>query len=68
MTMTSEQYVEKKGVRCPVCGSYNLTGEEVTIDYGQAFQWVSCDDCDSAWLDEYQLTGYTDLEEGQEEV
>jgi transcription elongation factor Elf1 len=60
-TMTSDEYVGKLGLQCPHCHSTNISGGEVNIDAGTATQEVTCDDCDSEWLDVYNLTGYADL-------
>jgi transcription elongation factor Elf1 len=61
-TMTSDEYVGKLGLQCPHCHSTNISGGEVNIDAGTATQVIVCFDCDSEWLDVYNLAGYADLQ------
>lgn len=61
-TKTPAEYVANKGACCPVCGCTELDGQSVTIDSGKAYQPIFCTDCDAQWIDEYALTGYTELE------
>lgn len=63
--MSDEQYVAKKGLYCPVCGSGQLDGGAFTVDAGEAFQEMGCNHCNSAWNDYYRLVGYGELEEGE---
>lgn len=56
--MTTEQYVETGGTRCPFCRSQNCEGEPVEFDAGYALQEVGCNDCGRAWRDVYTLTSY----------
>lgn len=60
--LTVEQYVSKRGAKCPVCRSPELDGGSVEIDAGTAWQKVGCNSCNAEWTDQYQLTGYTDLQ------
>lgn len=55
---TQEQYVEEGGTFCPYCGSRQLEGGSVTVDAGEAWQGISCNDCGAAWQDQYKLVGY----------
>jgi transcription elongation factor Elf1 len=56
--MTSEEYVKKHGVRCPYCGGKDISGDEIEVDSGGAFQTIVCMSCERAWIDIYELTGY----------
>ena len=55
---TNAVYVANGGQLCPFCGSENLTGEEINIDAGSAWQDIYCVDCSNEWRDTYALTGY----------
>jgi transposase-like protein len=57
MTMTDEEYVKLRGVRCPFCKSDQIEGEHIEVDAGGAFQDVSCLGCDRTWTDYYILVG-----------
>lgn len=44
---------------CPFCDSDHIVGGSVNIEGIQAFQSLSCNECNAAWVDEYILVGYT---------
>lgn len=56
--MTTEQYVETGGTRCPFCRSQESEGGPVEFDAGYALQKVVCNGCDKTWIDIYTLTNY----------
>lgn len=60
-TMTEEEYAAAGGVRCPKCGSQNLSGDSFDTWAGGASQSIGCGDCWAEWTDEYTLTRYSDL-------
>jgi len=60
--MDSLNYAANGGTRCPVCGSKHLTSGQAQFDAGIAWANTSCDDCHASWVDEYALTGYSNLE------
>ena len=63
--MSDAQYVARRGVCCPSCGSTEDTsGSQLTVDNGTASQPMVCGACDAEWADMYTLTGYSDLEGG----
>lgn len=62
--MTDAQYIAIKGVRCPSCGSSDVTGSHLEVDAGTAFQPMTCSECGANWSDSYVLTGYANLEGG----
>lgn len=62
--MTKEEYVKSWGLSCPHCGSTNIQTIgpiEADGDGICAWQDVECNDCQSAWTDEYNLVGYDHL-------
>lgn len=60
--MTSEGYVERKGLYCPVCRSDQIEGSDISFDGGYMDQFMCCLACDATWYDYYKLAGYTALE------
>lgn len=62
--MSDEQYRKIKGLRCPCCGSDQIEGNSFDVGGGDATQEISCNDCCATWLDVYNLTGYSLMEEG----
>lgn len=58
MAMSQSQYLAKKGVHCPFCGSDEISGESINVDAGAAEQEVSCLVCGAQWTDTYLLAGY----------
>lgn len=47
---------------CPYCHSSLLDEKEINYAYdGHATQRVSCDKCGKEWIDNYTLTGITEL-------
>ena len=62
--LTSQQYAEGRGVRCPCCGSENVTGGRFECDAGSAWQPVDCEECGASWQDVYVLNGYENLSPG----
>jgi len=60
--ITSKEYVKQGGVVCPNCGSHDICGESIEVNSGGAFQTISCNDCEAVWVDNYKLTGYSELD------
>jgi transposase-like protein len=58
--MTDKEYVEDGGQHCPFCRSENIQGGSLQAEGRTAWQSVSCDDCGRGWQDTYQMTGWTD--------
>ena len=64
MSVTSEQYVARKGLVCPDCESRDIN----MIDSGTVHESASftigiyCDACKATWTDRYVLESYFDLE------
>ena len=57
--MSEAAYVRAHGGVCPCCRSVAITGDSVEINGDQAFQDVSCDDCQAEWTDQYKLSGFS---------
>ena len=55
----ADRYVRYGYTRCPICGSDNISGRSVQIDGNDAWQDVSCFECEAEWEDLYQLMGVT---------
>jgi hypothetical protein len=63
--MTDAQYSTRGGCHCPSCGSSaGISGGQLEVDGGTAWQRVECSECEASWSDTYTLTGYSDLEGG----
>lgn len=60
--LTSQQYVESRGLLCPNCGGGELDGRSFdTHDGGCVTQPVGCLECYAQWVDVYRLDGYENL-------
>lgn len=59
--LTSKQYLEEGGGKCPNCHSSNITADVVQVD-AEAWAEVTCDDCKATWQDVYKLMGYDNLQ------
>lgn len=51
------KYVELGGTACPKCGNHMLMGSIVQVKSGQAWQDITCDDCEIVFRDLYKLIG-----------
>lgn len=61
--LTDAQYVKKGGNCCPFCRSTNIEGDGVDVKEGGSSQEVTCQNCNASWYDEYNLTGYSVINE-----
>lgn len=61
--LTNKEYVASNGSKCPFCGHTYITGGPVDIDGGTACQEITCQECHRSWYDEYQLTGYVEIDQ-----
>ena len=62
MVATQEKYLTDGGQHCPYCNSCDFRGGGFEVSAGKASQEVTCTECGGAWLDEYQLAGFTPVE------
>ena len=53
-------YVKDGWAHCPYCKSENIEGGSVDIEGNEAFQEVTCNDCESVWQDVFTLTDALD--------
>ncbi len=60
---SSEHYARADGKSCPVCGGADLDRAPPSCaESGAIIAWVGCEGCRHVWLENYRLTGYSDLE------
>ena len=60
-----DTYIKAKGLRCPFCESESIEGGFIQVEAGEAFQDMSCSQCQGKWQDVYRLVDVTPL--GREE-
>ena len=63
--MNKSEYVRKKGVECPFCGSGDLDpigGPPRSEEHGECWQEIECLTCHKTWRDVYRLAGYEPTE------
>lgn len=46
---------------CPRCGSSGIYGDSVDIEFGNAFQECSCEECGLSWVDRYEYAESVEL-------
>ena len=57
--MTNEEYLSIGASKCPCCSSSNIAvTDHIQQDGCDAWQEVSCDDCNAIWHDVYKMVGY----------
>ena len=59
-----KKYLDSGGSICPYCESSQIEGGSIEIDGQQAWQKVSCLDCEKDWDDIYNLVDVDLREEG----
>ena len=57
MLLTKEEYVSKKGLYCPHCGSRDLETMDTNTKDNGIDQTVQCDKCKRTWVENYALVG-----------
>ena len=65
--LTSQEYVDKSGVFCPVCGCSEISAAHPEIEDSGIYVNVECI-CGAIWVDFYELKGYDNLIEGADEI
>lgn len=48
--------------QCPFCKSHQIEGDHVHVEAGEAWQEVSCLDCDRIWSEIYTLSYIEEIE------
>lgn len=62
--MAEKDYVADGGSCCPFCQSSNInSGAFDSGDRGSVFQNMDCADCKAKWTDDYDLVGYSKVED-----
>ena len=64
MKLTEEQkkaYMKDAANLCPFCKSPDISGGPVEIDGREAWQEVSCNECNEQWRDVYVLSFVEDI-------
>lgn len=57
--MTNKQYMEHKGMVCPMCSSRQVAiNGELEVDGDTAWQAVTCTKCNYEWNDVWSLVGF----------
>lgn len=56
--LTTYEYAEQCGARCPWCLSTSIEGQSIDVDTGNASQEMNCLNCSRSWTDNYVLTGF----------
>jgi len=54
-------YIKAKGLVCPHCGAESIEGGFIQVEAGEAFQGMSCSQCQGKWQDVYRLVDVTPL-------
>jgi hypothetical protein len=49
------KYIKAKGLICPYCGAESIEGGFIQVEAGEAFQDMSCSQCEGKWQDIYRL-------------
>jgi len=64
MPLTKKQQKEYIGSnhKCPYCHSTNISGWRIETDDGEAYQPITCNECEKSWNDLYTLTGIEEIE------
>ena len=50
-----DRYIKAKGLFCPYCAAESNQGGFIQVEAGEAFQDMSCSQCDGKWQDVYRL-------------
>ena len=60
--MTPKEYAAKNGQNCPVCGSGMINVEAGAVHHLNTLEEECfCKECESSWIDVYELKGYSHL-------
>jgi transcription elongation factor Elf1 len=59
-TISNSKYLEHSSV-CPRCGGCDFEGDSIQVDNNIAWQSIMCNECGLSWVDEYTLTGISNV-------
>jgi hypothetical protein len=60
-------YLKRQGLKCPYCGCTQITGEPLEADGPLAWSNAKCYRCNREWVDRYELTGISEVEDDRPE-
>jgi hypothetical protein len=60
----AKEYLERLGLACPFCGSWDIEGGSMDFEAGEIAQRISCHECDERWTDVYKLAAVADPDSG----
>ncbi len=63
MAMTSKEYVDEQGQKCPSCRSENINSSYHSMGSAFLTNECYCRDCEASWFETYQLIEYENLQE-----
>lgn len=55
LTPRQKQLYLRYGCSCPICGHWDVVGQQVTVDMNYAGQFMYCGKCEACWTDVYRL-------------
>lgn len=58
-----DKYIATGGNSCLNCGSEDISGGYIEIEFSHAFQKITCSECGYSWTDEYTLTSVSNIED-----
>lgn len=62
MAMTTKEYKQAEGSKCPSCSSTNIDRMPTpTLSDGECVFHVYCDECNAEWDERFELTHYINL-------
>ncbi len=60
----AKEYLERHGLGCPFCGSWDIEGGSMDFEAGEIAQRISCHECNEQWTDVYKLVAVADSDSG----
>ena len=60
----AKEYLERRGLACPFCGSRDIEGGSMDFEAGEIAQRISCHVCNERWTDVYKLAAVADPDSG----
>ncbi len=58
MEMTNKEYVETKGLQCPVCRDKDISLYDECYETGYVLGYLQCRICNISWVEEHTLSSY----------
>ncbi len=60
----AKKYLERRGLVCPFCDSWDIEGGSMDFEAGEIVQRISCHECNEQWTDIYKLVAVADSDSG----